>query len=402
MRESSHGPSWPMRRPSHNEGMDIAFATPLLGGLSPQTFMRRHWQKTPLLIRQAMPAVAPLVGRAQLFELAARDDVESRLVTRRAGRWALRQGPFKRSALPALKQTGWTLLVQGLDLHWPAARQLLDGFRFIPDARLDDVMVSYASNGGGVGPHVDSYDVFLLQTMGARRWRIGRVRRPVFEPGVPLKILQAFEPEHDWLLAPGDMLYLPPGWGHDGVAEGECMTCSIGFRAPGREELGREVLQRVLDAAEPPARNCMYRHAGEAATPAPGRIPAALQAFAADAVTRVVRDPAALACALGELLSEPKPGVTFEPPERLQSALGSVGLDRRTRMLYDDAFVFINGESYRAAGRDATLMRRLADDRHLTGRQRRSLSPVARALLGEWLQAGWVQALATPEEGVVP
>ena len=194
------------------------------------------------------------------------------------------------------------------------------------------------------------------------------------------------------------MLYLPPGWGHDGVAEGECMTCSIGFRAPGREELGREVLQRVLDAAEPPARNCMYRHAGEAATPAPGRIPAALQAFAADAVARLVRDPAALACALGELLSEPKPGVTFEPPERLQSALGSVSLDRRTRMLYDDAFVFINGESYRAAGRDATLMRRLADDRHLTGRQRRSLSPVARALLGEWLQAGWVQALANPKK----
>ena len=380
--------------------MDIASATPLLGGLSPQTFMRRHWQKKPLLIRQAMPAAAPLVSRAQLFELATRDDVESRLVTRRAGRWALRHGPFKRSALPAFKQPDWTLLVQGLDLHWPAARALLDRFRFIPDARLDDVMVSYASDGGGVGPHVDSYDVFLLQTMGSRRWRIGRVRAPVFAPDVPLKILQAFEPEHDWLLAPGDMLYLPPGWGHDGVAEGECMTCSIGFRAPGREELGREVLQRVLDAAEPPASNRVYRHAGEAATPAPGRIPSALLAFAADAVARVVSDPGALACALGELLSEPKPGVTFEPPETVQPVLGGVGLDRRTRMLYDDVFVFINGQSYRAAGRDAELMRRLADDRVLTGHQRRSLTPAAGGLLSEWLQAGWLQALVTADEGV--
>ena len=382
--------------------MDIACASALLGGLSPQTFMRRHWQKTPLLIRGAMPAAAPLVSRAELFELVTHDDVESRLVTRRAGRWSLRQGPFKRSALPALKQADWTLLVQGLDLHWPAARALLDRFRFIPDARLDDVMVSYASHGGGVGPHVDSYDVFLLQTMGARRWRVGRVREPVFEAGVPLKILQAFEPEHDWLLVPGDMLYLPPGWGHDGVAEGECMTCSIGFRAPGREEIGREVLQRLLDAAEPPARNRMYRHVGEAATLAPGRIPPALHAFAADAVARVVGDPGALECALGELLSEPKAGVTFEPPEAMQPALGSVGLDRRTRMLYDDVFVFINGESYRAAGRDAALMRRLADDRFLTGDQRRSLTTAARGLLGEWLKAGWLQALTTANEGASP
>ena len=391
--------TWPLHRPPHNDEMDIALATPLLGGLSPQAFMRRHWQKAPLLVRQAMPVAAPLVSRAQLFKLAARDDVESRLVTRQAGRWAMRRGPFKRSSLPALKQADWTLLVQGLDLHLPAARALLDRFRFIPDARLDDAMVSYASDGGGVGPHVDSYDVFLLQTMGSRRWRVGRVRAPLFEPGVPLKILQTFEPEHDWLLAPGDMLYLPPGWGHDGVAEGECMTCSIGFRAPGREELGREVLQRVLDAAEPPTGNRMYRHAGEAATLAPGRIPAALQAFAADAVARVMSDPGALTCALGELLSEPKPGVTFEPAEAMPPAHGSVALDRRTRMLYDDVFVFINGESYRAGGRDATLMRSLADDRVLTGLQRLSLTPAARGLLGEWLQAGWMQAFTTPGEG---
>ncbi len=362
--------------------------------------MRRHWQKKPLLIRQAVPSAMPLVSRAQVFELAASDAVESRVVEQRAGAWALRHGPFKRAALPALKQRGWTLLVQGLDLHLEAARGLLDRFRFIPDARLDDVMVSYASDGGGVGPHVDSYDVFLLQTLGTRRWRVGRVRNPVFEPGVPLKILQGFEPEHDWLLAPGDMLYLPPGWGHDGVAEGECMTCSIGFRAPGREELGREVLQRMLDAAEPPTSNRLYRDASEAATAAPGRIPPALHAFAADAVARVLAaDPGALACSLGELLSEPKPGVTFEPADEVVAAPFGARLDRRSRMLYDDAFVFINGESYRAAGRDAALMRGLADRRQLTPRECRALTIPAQSLLVEWLQAGWLQALSASDEG---
>ena len=155
--------------------MDISLPSSLLGGLSPQVFMRRHWQKKPLLVRQAVPGGVDLIGRTQLFDLASHDEVESRLVVRQGAQWALRQGPLKRTMLPPLKQREWTLLVQGLDLHIPAARALLDRFRFVPDARLDDLMLSYASDGGGVGPHVDSYDVFLLQAQGRRRWRIGRV-----------------------------------------------------------------------------------------------------------------------------------------------------------------------------------------------------------------------------------
>ena len=372
--------------------MDITSASPLLGGLSPQDFMHRHWQKKPLLVRQAVPGSIDLASRAQLVALAAHEEVESRLVVHRAGRWSLRQGPLPRAALPPFKQPRWTLLVQGLDLHLPAARALLDRFRFVPDARLDDVMMSFATDGGGVGPHVDSYDVFLLQVRGRRRWRIGRIRQPELVPDVPLKILANFAPEQEWLLEPGDMLYLPPGWAHDGVAEGECMTCSIGFRAAGRDELAREVVQRLLDGADLDERGPLYRDPTLAASAEPGRIPAELQSFAAAAVARLLADPMALACALGEVLSEPKRGVWFDAGEPTADGVTGVRLDQRTRALYDDAHVFINGESFRASGRDARLMQRLADRRALTAREVNALSAGARALLGEWLGAGWLRS----------
>ena len=384
--------------------MDISLPSSLLGGLSPQVFMRRHWQKKPLLVRQAVPGGVDLIGRTQLFDLASHDEVESRLVVRQGAQWALRQGPLKRTMLPPLKQREWTLLVQGLDLHIPAARALLDRFRFVPDARLDDLMLSYASDGGGVGPHVDSYDVFLLQAQGRRRWRIGRVTSPELVPGAPLKILANFEPEDEWLLEPGDMLYLPPGWAHDGVAEGACTTASIGFRASGRDELAREVLQRALDAADADAvanpAGPLYRDPKQLATDAPASIPQPLQAFAAAAVQRLLADPAALACALGEVLSEPKRGVWFDT-EIDAGAAESAGmaLDPRTRMLYDDRHVFINGESFRASGRDATLMRRLADRRRLESREAAALSAEARALLHDWLQSGWLRADETTRGG---
>ena len=372
--------------------MDISVASPLLGGLSPQRFMRRHWQKKPLLVRQAVPGGIALIERRALFDLAGREGVESRLVVRDGARWTLRHGPFARRALPSLMQPGWTLLVQGVDLHVPAARALLDRFRFVPDARLDDLMLSYASDGGGVGAHVDSYDVFLLQAQGRRRWRIGPTRAPRLVEGVPLKLLANFEPVHEWLLEPGDMLYLPPGWGHDGTAEGECVTASIGFRAAGRDELAREVLQRVVDgAADADAADPRYRDPTQAATDTPARLPAALAAFAGAAVERLLREPDALACALGEVLSEPKLGTWFEAaaaPVAAQS--GRVVPDLRTRMLYDERHVFINGEAFRAAGRDARLMRRLADARALEPHERAQLGAEARALLDDWIAAGWL------------
>ena len=193
---------------------------PLLGGLSPQQFMSRHWQKKPLLVRGAVPDFQPLLSRSELFALSGREEVESRLVAQTRGGWSFRRGPFQRRALPPLSRPGWTLLVQGVDLHDDRAHELLSRFRFVPQARLDDLMISYASDGGGVGPHFDSYDVFLLQAQGRRRWRIGRQYDLTLRDDLPLKVLANFEPEEECVLEPGDMLYLPPLYAHDGVASG--------------------------------------------------------------------------------------------------------------------------------------------------------------------------------------
>ena len=375
-----------------SSGLDIDARLPLLGGLSPAQFMKRHWQKQPLLVRQALPGVQPPIDRAGLAALAASDEVESRLVAQQPGdRWTLRQGPIPK--LPAWSKPQWTLLVQGLDLHVDAAHDLLGRFRFVPEARLDDLMLSYASEGGGVGPHFDSYDVFLIQVSGRRHWRIGRLgvsTSGALREDVPLKVLADFEPEQDFVLEPGDMLYLPPGWAHDGVAEGECMTCSIGFRAAGRDELAREVMQRSLDAADADECGPLYRDPDQTATATPAREPIGGERLQSLGHARLLADRDALACALGEVLSEPKRGVWFDARSAHGSERGA-RLDQRTRALYDDRHFYINGESFRAAGRDARLMHRLADARVLTAKEVAALSPAARALLGVWIEAGWVQ-----------
>lgn len=368
--------------------MNIDQPLQLLGGLSPARFMARHWQKKPLLVRQAIPDLQPLLSRSALFELAGDETVESRLISRQARGWQLRRGPLGRRALPPLAQPDWTLLVQGVDLHDDRAHALLQSFRFVPDARLDDLMISYASDGGGVGPHFDSYDVFLLQAHGRRRWRIGRQKDLSLVEDLPLKILAHFEPEEEFVLEPGDMLYLPPRWAHDGIAEGECMTYSIGFRQPARDEMVRELLQRVADDAGDLVGSAAYRDPRQPATVQPALVPADMLHFARDAIERAMRDPEHLALLLGEWLTEPKPNVWFEAAPT--SGGDGVVLDRRTRMLYDARHVFINGEGFRAAGKDARLMRALADTRRLTAGQLAQLSAGAHELLEQWRDAGWL------------
>jgi 50S ribosomal protein L16 3-hydroxylase len=373
--------------------MNVQSPLSLLGGLSPATFMRRHWQRKPLVIRQAIPGFQPLLDRAALFAMAANEDVESRLVMHEAVKsgpgWLMRHGPFERKSLPPLKQAGWTLLLQGMDLHDDAMHNLLNQFRFVPDARLDDLMVSYATDGGGVGPHFDSYDVFLLQAHGRRRWRIGKQKDLTLQQGVPLKILANFEPEEEFVLEAGDMLYLPPRYAHDGIAEGECMTYSIGFRAPGAAEMAQEVLERLAEGCTEEGVGAQYRDPTQVAVEHSAEIPLALAAFARSALEDALKDPLALARVLGEHLSEPKANVWFEDQEDSQLQ-GAVRLDRRTRMLYDEHHVFINGEGFRASGRDAKLMRRLADTRMLDAKSVKLLSDAARDLVQEWMEAGWL------------
>lgn len=366
----------------------------LLGGLTPAQFMKRHWQKKPLLVRGAIPEFQAVLARKDLFALAARDEVEARAVVREKKGWRLQRGPFGPRALPGLKQPDWTLLVQGVDLHVPAAHALLQQFAFVPAARLDDLMISWASDGGGVGPHFDSYDVFLLQAQGTRRWRIGRQQDLALQEGVPLKILANFEPEEEYDLEPGDMLYLPPRYAHDGVAVGECQTYSIGFRAPARAELARELLQRFAEEAGD-LDDRLYRDPAQPATDTPGAVPPALRTFAQEALQAALKDPHALDRALGEYLTEPKANVWFEGG-RAPRAREALVLDPRSRMLHDARHVFLNGESWRAGGRDAALMRQLADRRRLDARDLAGASEAARELLHGWCEAGW----AHPEGAV--
>jgi len=370
----------------------------LLGGLTPIQFMRRHWQKKPLLVRQAVPGVTPPLDRAGLFALAARDDVESRLVTRDGVRWTLRPGPLARRALPPLSRPHWTVLVQGLDLHVLAAHELLARFRFVPDARLDDLMLSYASDGGGVGPHLDSYDVFLLQVAGRRRWRVGRCDRPVLRDDVPLKMLARFDAEHEWLLEPGDMLYLPPDWAHEGTAVGGgCMTASVGFRAPTAGELAQALFAHLAEAQPVGARR--YRDPRQSATRNPASLPAPLLTSAHREVRRAIRKPDVIERALGEWLTEPKPQVWFESqPGATWPREGAFVLDRRSRMAYDERQIFINGESYRATGRDARAVRVLADERRIGVQATACLSETAQALMLEWLKAGWMHVTGDADE----
>jgi len=365
----------------------------LLGELTPAQFLRDYWQKKPLLIRQAFPNFKPLLGRDALFQLAARDDVESRLITHFKQQWQMQNGPIEQ--LPSVKQKEWTLLVQGANLHNEEADALLREFRFLPDARLDDLMISYATDAGGVGSHFDSYDVFLLQAHGQRRWRIGAQKDLSLVDDMPLKILRNFQPEEELVLDPGDMLYLPPHFAHEGVAIGECMTWSIGFRAPSYQELGEAFLQFMAESIDLPGR---YADPDLAPSKNPAEINVAMLAQVAAELNKVKFTADDIAIFLGEYLSEPKSTVFFEPPDRplpngrfLQTCIKrGVALSRKTQMLYRSKHVFINGESFAVGNADKASLRALADTRRLDGAAVAKSSSDVRDALYEWYLDGWL------------
>ena len=295
----------------------MAFASPagVLGNLSIDDFLRHYWQKKPLLIRQAIPGFESPLAPEDLAGLACEEDVPARLILETGGEkpWTLRQGPFEESDFTELPEAGYSLLVTDCEKLIPELMTLVERFRFIPDWRIDDLMISYAPPGGSVGAHIDEYDVFLLQARGRRRWMIEYpVRHTQFQPGLDVRILEQFDPTEEWILEPGDMLYLPPGVPHHGIAEDHCMTYSIGFRAPTTQDLAAGVCDRLVQRIPQEARYAdpdIKRQNNPGALAAPTRTKLREQIR-----TAITTDDALLDRLIGETLSErPIDHVAFYP-----------------------------------------------------------------------------------------
>ena len=347
----------------------------LLGGLSARAFLQRHWQKRPLLVRRALPGFTGVIEKGALFALAAGDDVESRLVERRGNRWKVREGPLRRE--PRGKRD-WTLLVNAVDHHSRAAERLLRRFRFIPESRLDDVMVSYAAQGGGVGPHFDSYDVFLVQGFGRRLWRIARPQAFALVPGAPLKLIEGFRADEEYLVEPGDLLYVPPGWGHEGIALDPCMTCSVGMRAPQGNELAAAFLDYLHESGLPAAD---FRDRGLAPASHPALLDNRILGHARRQLARIRWSRADVETFLGRHLSTPRQDAVFKRRRRTGNSLVrcTVVLDPRTRMLYRGDKVFLNGDCWVPPRAQMRALAALADRRRASG------STLARAGLKQWV-----------------
>jgi 50S ribosomal protein L16 3-hydroxylase len=372
----------------------------MLGGLAKRVFLGRHWQKRPLLVRQALPEFAGMLQPRDLMQLACRDDAQSRVVVRRGQRWEVHHGPFSPGFFRRLRVATWTLLVQDVNHFLPRAAELLQRFDFVPYARLDDVMVSYAPPGGGVGPHFDSYDVFLLQGRGRRRWRIGAQTDHALVSDAPLKLLARFQPDEEQVLEPGDMLYLPPGYAHDGIALDQCMTYSIGFRAPAWQELAVHFLAHLQDHVQ---LDGLYADPAPAPARAPGQLPRDLVHAAAAQLARVRWNRADVVRFLGCYLTEPKAHVFFTHPQAplpravflSRARRTGVRLDLKSRMLHARGLAFVNGECVQASGCIRRL-RQLADRRAL--RLNQSDDPELIDLLYEWYRAGYLQLQPTSTE----
>ncbi|AEJ00481.1 Cupin 4 family protein [Nitrosomonas sp. Is79A3] len=338
-----------------------------LGGITPKDFLRDYWQKRPLLIRNALPGFNGLLTRDGLMKLACHEDAQSRLVIQRKGKWHLKHGPLSSSDLAKLPKKQWTLLVQEVNHFLPSARDLLSKFCFIPHARLDDLMVSYAPKGGGIGPHFDSYDVFLLQGMGSRRWQVSAQQHNRFIADAPLRILEKFQPEQEWVLETGDMLYLPPKYAHNGIAEDDCMTYSIGFRAPSHDELMTQFLVYLQDNIETEG---WYSDPDLQLQSHPSKIGTAMQSQVNSILKKISWNRDDIENFLGIYLSEPKSHVFFEQPMKplsprlflQQIKKNGVQLDLRSRLLSSRNKFFINGEVYKVGSNAFKMLLTLADN----------------------------------------
>lgn len=374
--------------------MNLTQKIPLLGNLSPQRFMKTVWQRQPRLVKQAIPNYLSAVTPAEVLKLCTRDDLESRLIIREGKRWHFESGPFSAKALKSLPAKNWTVLVQGINTVVPEAHALLGRFAFIPYARLDDVMVSLAAPGGGVGPHFDSYDVFLLQGQGRRRWKISEQADLTLREDVPLKILKKFVPTNDWVLNPGDMLYLPPQCAHDGIAVDQCLTFSIGFRAPSAIEITSAGLEYVLDEAVAGAKfSSSSKPEVLGASNTPAQLPATYIARFQSTLNQLrwSRDEASTLA--GVYASTPKSHIVFDAQHaplnaaQFKRALSTrvITLHPATIALYDEKMMYVNGE---ASPREDALLPLLNLRRWVAPS---NLSPTVAKRIHQWFGSGWVE-----------
>ncbi|MEA3639615.1 MAG: cupin domain-containing protein [Lamprobacter sp.] len=378
-------------------------------GLDAETFLMRYWQRQPLLMRQALPGFENPLPGDELAGLACEPDVESRIILERAEQrpWQVQQGPFDAECFAALPPSHWTLLVQDVDKHIPEIGALLERFDFLPRWRIDDLMVSYAEDQGSVGPHVDDYDVFLLQAEGQRRWRIATDAAMPLEliPDLEIRILKQFRADQEWLLEPGDILYLPPGVPHWGVAEGACQTWSVGFRAPAWRELADDWLAQIAERFTPPGRWQDQRST-------PPSDPAELDQETLLSMRAAIESGIEAAGAgdfaawLGTWMTEPKLNLALAPREppwpeaEVISALETARYferDGRSRLLFtaptaeiDQASLFANGQQHPVAAELLPLLAQLSSHRKLEFAEAGEwlLHPAARTLVTSLFNAG--------------
>jgi len=400
--------STPYQPPQAPQNLPLNVPWALFGGISPDEFMRRYWHKKPLLVRGAIPAfklcaqndevLASPISPDELTQFASQDTIESRLI--KAKPWSFEHGPFHQKAIPSFKKTDWTLLLQGMEAHHPAAARILSWFRFIPDARLDDLMISIAGIGGGVGPHFDSYDVFLIQMAGRRQWRISEQKDLSLTPNLPLKILQRFKAAQEWTLEPGDMLYLPPHIAHDGIAlDAGCQTWSVGFRSPSFKELLQEGLWRLAESLENiPELDRKFADPQQKATARAEELPEELIEQITLKLAELKLDKVdGFLPGVTAYLSEPKQQAFFEGPNkplspaRFAQALKSKTLlpSPKTRILTLRKTVYCNGEnmSHRQTKDITHAWLTLAAKKALSNQK---LKGIAGSSLYEAYLAGWL------------
>ena len=345
----------------------------ILGKISVDVFLKKYWQKKPLVIRDAIKNFKSPITEKDLFRIAQNENAISRLIEFKRGIWQVKYGPFKKSDLPKKINTSWTILVQNINHHVPFAESFLNLFKFIPYARLDDLMVSFATKKGSVGPHFDSYDVFLFQAKGEREWKISEQKKFSLDKKSAIKIITNFKAKNTWVLKPGDLLYLPPNVGHWGISQSDdCLTYSIGFRAPGTFEIQSKFLDFIQDNLIT-NKNDLYKDPNLNLQKNPAEINSNMMKKIHHIVNRLRWNTNSINTFIGQLLTEPIEGAVFETSKPMTLEIFKKDLIRKplklnpkTRMLFIKNNFYINGELIETDKKSIMYLKQLANDREVS------------------------------------